>query len=151
MHTMEQAQAEMLKVIAPLPTETVSLAQAAGRVLAGEALSAVDLPRFDNSAMDGYAVRAIDAGKGAKLRYIGKVPAGCSFDNEVGAGECVRIFTGSPMPAGANAVVMQEDTRVDGSTVEITDGVKPFEHVRLRGEDVKAGECIGQALSLIHI
>ena len=147
---MEQARAEMLKVITPLPAETVSLAQSAGRVLAGEVLSAVDLPRFDNSAMDGYAVRATDAGKGAKLRCIGEVPAGSSFENEVGEGECVRIFTGSLMPAGVNAVVMQEDTRVEGDTIEITDGAKPFEHVRLRGEDVKAGEVIGSAGERLH-
>ena len=150
MHTLEQARAEMLKVIAPLPAETAPLAQAAGRVLAAEVRAAVDLPRFDNSAMDGYAVRAVDAGKGAKLRCIGEVPAGSSFENEVGARECVRIFTGSPMPAGANAVVMQEDTQVDGSEIEITDGAKPFEHVRLRGEDVKETEIIGRGGERLH-
>jgi molybdopterin molybdotransferase len=150
MHTLEQARAEMLEVIAPLPAETAPLAQAAGRVLAAEVRAAVDLPRFDNSAMDGYAVRAVDAGKGAKLRCIGEVPAGSSFENEVGAGECVRIFTGSPMPEGANAVVMQEDTRAADDLIEITDGAKPFEHVRLLGEDVKTGEVIGRAGERLH-
>ena len=140
----------MLEVIAPLPAETVPLAQAASRVLSAEVRAAVDLPRFDNSAMDGYAVRSTDAGKGAKLRCIGEVPAGSSFKNELGAGECVRIFTGSPMPEGANAVVMQEDTLAAGDAIEITDGVKPFEHVRLRGEDVKADEVIGRAGERLH-
>jgi len=135
----------MLAVIDPLGTAALPLVDATGRVLAVDAAAVIDLPRFDNSAMDGYAVQAAEAGTGAKLQCIGEVPAGSEFDGELGDGQCARIFTGSPLPAGANAVVMQEDTRVDGSTVEITDGVKPFEHVRLRGEDVKAGECIGQA------
>jgi molybdopterin molybdotransferase len=150
MHTLEQARAEMLKVIAPLPAETVPLVQAAGRVLAAEVRAAVDLPRFDNSAMDGYAVRAAEAGKGAKLRCIGEVPAGSVFEGEIAAGKCVRIFTGSPMPTSANAVVMQEDTRAVGDLIEITDSAKPFEHVRLRGEDVKDGEVIGNAGERLH-
>ncbi len=150
MHTLKEAHAEMLKVTAPLPAETIPLTQAAGRVLAAEVRAAVDLPRFDNSAMDGYAVRSTDAGKDAKLRCIGEVPAGSSFKNKLGAGECVRIFTGSPMPEGANAVVMQEDTLAAGDAIEITDGVKPFEHVRLRGEDVKADEVIGRAGERLH-
>ncbi len=150
MYTLEEARAEMLTHIAPLPAETIPLAQAANRVLAAEVRAAVNLPRFDNSAMDGYAVRAAEANKGATLKCIGEVPAGSSFENELGAGECVRIFTGSPMPAGANAVVMQEDSRVDGDTIEITDGAKPFEHVRLRGEDVKTDEVIGRAGERLH-
>ena len=145
MRTLEEARSEMLAVIDPLGTAALPLVDAAGRVLAVDAAAVIDLPRFDNSAMDGYAVRPAEAGTGAKLQCIGEVPAGSEFDGELGEGQCARIFTGSRLPAGANAVVMQEDTRVDGSTVEITDGVKPFEHVRLRGEDVKAGECIGQA------
>jgi len=145
MRTLEEARSEMLAVIDPLGTAALPLVDATGRVLAVDAAAVIDLPRFDNSAMDGYAVRTAEAGTGAKLQCIGEVPAGSEFDGELGEGQCARIFTGSPLPAGANAVVMQEDTRVDGSTVEITDGVKTFEHVRLRGEDVKAGECIGQA------
>ncbi len=150
MHTLEEARAEMQKAITPLPVETIPLVHSANRVLAGEVRATVNLPRFDNSAMDGYAVRASDANKGATLRCIGEVPAGCSFENEIGEGECVRIFTGSPIPPGANAVVMQEDTRADGDLIEINDGVKPFEHVRLRGEDVKEGEVIGRTGERLH-
>ena len=150
MHTLEEARENMLAVIEALPAESLPLAEAAGRILAADCSAAIDLPRFDNSAMDGYAVRATDAGTGAKLRCIGEVAAGSEFDGEVGEGQCVRIFTGSPMPAGANAVVMQEDTRAEDDTIEITDGAKPFEHIRLRGEDVKAGEVIGRAGQQLH-
>ncbi|MDE0821480.1 MAG: molybdopterin molybdotransferase MoeA, partial [Opitutales bacterium] len=91
----------------------------------------------------------VDAFTGSSLRIIGEVPAGTVFEKEISEGECVRIFTGSPIPAGANAVVMQEDTHADKETIEITDGVKPFEHVRLRGEDIKEGEVIGQAGEMV--
>ena len=106
MYTLEEARAEMLTHIAPLPAETIPLAQAANRVLAAEVRAAVNLPRFDNSAMDGYAVRAAEANKGATLKCIGEVPAGSSFENELGAGECVRIFTrqkSSEPPSFSNA------------------------------------------------
>ncbi|MCH2379838.1 MAG: molybdopterin molybdotransferase MoeA, partial [Pedosphaera sp.] len=150
MHTLEEARAEMLQAITPLAAETIPLSQAGGRVLATEAQATIDLPRFDNSAMDGYAVRAAEAIPGAKLKCIGEVPAGSVFEGEMGSGECLRIFTGSPMPNGANAVVMQEDTHAIGDLIEITDGVKPFEHIRLRGEDLKTGETIGHAGERLH-
>ena len=150
MHTLEEARAEMLQAITPLAAETIPLSRAGGRVLATEAQAKIDLPRFDNSAMDGYAVRAAEANSGAKLKCIGEVPAGSVFEGEMGSGECLRIFTGSPMPNGANAVVMQEDTHAIGDLIEITDGVKPFEHIRLRGEDLKTGETIGHAGERLH-
>ena len=94
-------------------------------------------------------MRAAEALSGARLQCIGEAPAGAVFEGEVGKGQCVRIFTGSPMPAGANAVVMQEDTHVEGETIEIAEGVKPLEHVRLRGEDVREGDLIGHAGELL--
>ena len=133
-----------------MAAESVLLAQSAGRVLATDVAAAVDLPRFDNSAMDGYAVIAAEAGTGAQLQCVGEVPAGSAFENALQSGQCLRIFTGSPLPVGANAVVMQEDTRVKADRVEITEGVKPFEHIRLRGEDVKEGEPIGRAGEVMH-
>ena len=147
---LEEAVSRILQTICPTKQETALITNAADRVLATSQESAINLPRFDNSAMDGYAVRAADASTGARLRQIGDVPAGTVFTGEVGEGECVRIFTGSPMPQGANAVVMQEDTRAEGDTIEIIDGVKPFEHIRLRGEDVKQGEVIGQPGQRLH-
>jgi len=150
MYTLEEARAEMIQAITPLPTETIPLLKAAQRVLATETQAKIDLPRFDNSAMDGYAVRAAEAITGTKLKCIGEVSAGSVFEGELGDGECLRIFTGSPTPDGANAVVMQEDTRAASDLIEITDGVKPFEHIRLRGEDLKAGETIGHVGDRLH-
>ena len=133
-----------------MASESVLLAQSAGRVMAVDVTAAVNLPRFDNSAMDGYAVIAAEARSGAQLQCVGEVPAGSAFEGILQSGQCLRIFTGSPMPAGANAVVMQEDTCVKADRVEIIDGVKPFEHIRLRGEDVKEGEPIGHAGEVMH-
>ena len=150
MHSLEQARAAILARLEPMAAESVLLAQSAGRVLAADVAAVVSLPRFDNSAMDGYAVIAAEAGTGAQLQCVGEVPAGSAFENALQSGQCLRIFTGSPMPTGANAVVMQEDTRVEADRVEITEGVKPFEHIRLRGEDVKEGEPIGRAGEVMH-
>ena len=98
--------------------ETVSLADAFGRFLAEPVRSTVDLPPADNSAMDGYAVRAQDLASAAgktpvALRLIGAAPAGVVFDETVEQGTCVRVFTGSVLPRGADAVVMQEDVQCD--------------------------------------
>ncbi len=141
---LEEANQRILETICATEAEVATLSIAASRILAADLKAAINLPAFDNSAMDGYAVCASDASTGACLQQIGEVPAGTAFEGEVGQGECVRIFTGSSMPTGANAVVMQEDTRADGNTIKVIDGVKPFEHIRLCGEDVKAGDLIGQ-------
>ncbi len=156
MMTVEDAQQKILAALAPLPSESVPLAAAHGRILAAPPLAAVDLPGFDNSAMDGYAVRAEDvAGAGAaapvRLQLMGQVAAGEFFSDPVTAGNCVRIFTGSPLPAGADAVVMQEDTRAaaDGA-VEILDRVRAWENVRLQGEDARRGSpggAVGERIS----
>lgn len=154
MLTLEEAQEQIFAALSPLlEVEKVSVAAASGRVLAVDVLAVVDLPGFDNSAMDGYAVRAADVAgasleKPAVLRLIGRVAAGEVFTGEVAMGECVRLFTGSPLPRGADAVVMQEDTRADAARQNemlICDAAKPWEHVRLRGEDVKRGEIILRA------
>ena len=87
MHTLEEARAEMLQAITPLAAETIPLPQAGSRVLATEAQAKIDLPRFDNSAMDGYAVRAGEANTGAILKCIGEVPAGSILECELGSGE----------------------------------------------------------------
>lgn len=150
MQSLEDARARILAALPPPAAETVSIPDAAGRLLHSPVTANVDLPAFDNSAMDGYALRSADVADAAVTRpvvlpVVGEVPAGRAFQQEIAPGQCVRIFTGSPMPAGADAVVMQEDTERDGDTVRILDRARPFENVRLRGEDVKTGTTIGAA------
>jgi molybdopterin molybdotransferase len=150
MQSLEDAQARIRTALAPLPSIRLPLAASAGHVLQEPVNATVDLPGFDNSAMDGYAVRARDVGdasatRPATLQVIGEVPAGRAFEGMVADGQCVRIFTGSPLPAGADAVVMQEDTTRSGDQVQIRDRVRPFENVRLCGEDIKAGHMIGSS------
>lgn len=109
-------------------------------------------PPFDNSAMDGYAVRAQDVGSAraeapVHLRLVGKAAAGQQFAGTLGEGECVRVFTGSPLPLGADAVVMQEDTRVAPERpleVLVLDKTAPWENVRFRGEDIKIGATLAE-------
>ena len=115
---LEEALTRILSALPAPVLEQIPLAESAGRVLAGQIHSPFDLPLFDNSAMDGYAVRARDVAATSRdspvrLRLCGKAAAGVVFEGEVGAGMCVRLFTGSPLPRGTDAVVMQEDTRVD--------------------------------------
>ncbi len=150
--TLESGVAWLLEAMAPLPAEAVPLGDAGGRVLAEAVTAATDLPSYDNSAMDGFAVRSADAGTGSRLKLIGSAPAGRPFSGEITAGTTVRVFTGSPLPPGADAVVMQEDTRcsADAEFVEVSDGVKPWENVRFRGEDVRSGTLLaplGQILT----
>ena len=146
----------LTRVLAALPTpqtESVPLIQAADRVLAESVSSPVDLPPFDNSAMDGYAVRAAEVSKATpaapvRLRVRIKIPAGQHFTGELAAGECARLFTGSPIPRGADTVVMQEDTRTDAAQPDeilICDAGAPGEYVRCRGEDVQQGAMLAEA------
>lgn len=136
--TREQAWALIAARAVALPAERVGLDAAAGRVLATRVTSPIDIPGFDRSAMDGYALRSADAP--GRLRLVGEVAAGASGDVPVGPGEAARIFTGGALPPGADAVERQEVVRVeDGSTVELEAPVAVSQHVRFRGEDVAAG------------
>ena len=150
MISLEDALERMLPAIQPLGCETIKVGAAAGRFLAADVASAIDLPPFDNSAMDGYAVRSDDlktasAERPLTLRLSGRVAAGEQFSGALLTGECVRLFTGSPLPRGADAVVMQEDVSATGEGLRrFTEPVRPFENVRLRGEDLKAGVRIAQ-------
>jgi molybdopterin molybdotransferase len=125
-------------------TETVPLIAARGRVLAGDVSSPLDLPPFDNSAVDGYAVRHADLNDGAETRLAvtGRLTAGSASSRPVGAREAVRIFTGAPMPEGADTVFMQEDVRPDGSEVIVPVGLKRGANRRLAGEDVRSGAVV---------
>src|ERR1051326_4455948 len=149
---LEEAQARILATIPILPTESIRAQApvAAGRIFAEPLAAPIDLPCFDNSAMDGYAVQARDlenASKAApiRLRLGGNIPAGDTLAGRVERGVCIRIFTGSVLPEGSDAVVMQEDTQaLPGGEVLFHESVKPWENVRLRGEDVKKGERLFQ-------
>ncbi len=150
---LEEALSRLLGSIVPLASEIVPLRQAAGRFLATSILAPIPLPPFDNSMFDGYAVRAADASQAsreipARLRIIGEVPAGSAWPGSLNEGEAVRIFTGAPLPAGADAIVMQEDTVLDSSepgAVRILEVSRPWEGVRFAGEDVKAGQEAAKA------
>jgi len=149
----EEALARVLAAVPAQTSQHVSLSEAAGRVLAEQVRSPIDLPVFDNSAMDGYGLRAADVASAkpdspVRLRLAGKIAAGEVFAGEVTAGSCVRLFTGTPLPPGADAVVMQETTRVESSApgdVLILAPAAPGENVRLRGEDVRHGSTLGNA------
>jgi molybdopterin molybdotransferase len=128
--------------VAPVAeTETVPLAMARGRVVASDVLAPVDLPPFDNSAVDGYAVRRADvADKGeTRLAVSGRLTAGRRADAPLAPGQAIRIFTGAPMPAGADTVFMQEDVQADGDAVVVPNGLREGANRRLAGEDIKAG------------
>ena len=150
MLSLEQARELILSRLQPLPSESVRTAAALGRFLRQSVAAAVDLPPFDNSAMDGYAVaagtlQAASPENRVTLRVAGKVGAGQAYAGTLREGECIRIFTGSPLPSGADAVVMQEDVEATSTGSAIFhEPVRPFENVRLRGEDVRVGTSLGQ-------
>jgi molybdopterin molybdotransferase len=125
-------------------------------VLAHDIVAPLDLPPFDNSAVDGYAVRHADLTKegDTTLRIVDRLTAGHAADHPVGAGEAIRIFTGAPMPAGADTVFMQEDTRADGTYVIVPPGLKRGANRRTAGEDVRRGHLLlpaGRRLAAQHV
>ncbi len=127
----------------PLEEEHASLGEAFGRTLARDFAAARTQPPFANSAMDGYALRAADTP--GTLRLIGESAAGHAFSGRVGAGETARIFTGAPIPEGADAVVIQEETRRDGERVEITARANVNDNIRFAGADFTTGEALLKA------
>jgi molybdopterin molybdotransferase len=142
MISVDEAVQRITRVFSPLPAETVALAEALGRVLARDAVAPIDHPPAPMSAMDGYAVHAVDARVGAELAVIGEAPAGRPFAGRIGAGQAVRIFTGGIVPEGADAVVIQEDTIAQGSTVRVKEAPARGENVRERGLDFRAGDVL---------
>ena len=122
-------------------SERVLLRKAAGRVLAQDVVAPVNVPPFDNSAVDGYAVRAADLdGEGkSRLTVVDRVMAGHAASQAIKAGEAIRIFTGAPMPVGADTVFMQEDCRVEDDAVIVPPGLKRGSNRRLAGEDIRVG------------
>src|SRR6476646_6771095 len=127
----------------PLPEEMTALDAAFHRVLARDVAARRTQPPLAMSAMDGYAVRAADAADlTARLKVIGEVAAGRPFPRRVGAGEAVRIFTGGVIPDGADAVIIQEDTTVDGEHITITEAAAKGRHIRPAGVDFRAGDVL---------
>ena len=138
----EEARTRILKNITPLPERTVPVASALDCFAAQDYFARLPLPAFDNSAMDGYAVVVGSCNKGCRLRVIGEQPAGPDRNLRVGAGEAIRIFTGAPLPQGADAIAMQEDVTRDGTDISLNVDVEAGEFVRRRGCDLAEGQMI---------
>ena len=144
MLSLEEAIERSLAATPKLGGETISLANAEGRLAASDAKAKVSLPAFDNSAMDGYAVRSCDlksatADSPVGLMCVGVIPAGTFPAGSLESKTCMKIYTGSPIPDGTDAVIMQEDCRStsgDGATILCNERVKPWENIRLKGEDI---------------
>ena len=145
--TPAQAARVILEHVAPLAPARVPLLEALDRVLAETVTSPIDLPAWDNSAMDGYAARAADV-RGATraaprmLRVVETVPAGRFPTRALSAGEATRIFTGAPLPAGADSVIRQEDTTAAGDAVRVLDDRDAQRNLRKKGEDIRAGDVV---------
>ena len=149
MITLDEARAYVLGACSPLAPVEVRLADARGLVAAADVVAAEPVPPFANSAMDGYAVQAADTtGAPVELSVLGRIIAGAAADAlAVGPGQAVRIMTGAPLPAGADAVVMVERTMpsADGVTVTIDQAVEPGTNLRGAGEDVQVGDVVVRA------
>lgn len=139
---MDEALRRIHDAITPIAdNETVSVPASLDRIVATDVLSTINVPAYTNSAMDGYALKGTDlpAHGEARLKVVGKVFAGHPLNIEIGKGECARIMTGAPMPAGADTVVMQEHVQVEGNDILISEGQKAGQHVRQAGEDMAIG------------
>ncbi len=146
MIAVEEALQRIVAALPAVPVETVGLPDALGRVLAEPVVARVTQPPSAVSAMDGYAVRAADvAAAPVTLRQIGEAPAGGAYAGSVGPGEAVRIFTGGPLPEGADTIVIQENTERDGARVTILKPAPSGQYVRPEGLDFRAGEVGVQA------
>ena len=151
MLTVREAHARVIAAFEALPSETVPVAEAAGRVLAAAPAARLTQPPSDLSAMDGYAMRAEDVPAApSTLTLVGQAPAGGSYDHALKPGETVRIFTGGPLPMGADSIVIQEDTKADGNRITILEAPRPGRHIRKAGLDFTAGDTplpVGRTLS----
>ncbi len=151
MLSVNEARAMILSATRPLPARAVPLSAALDCVAAADVVSPRNLPAWDNSAMDGYAVRSADVGGATEnspihLRVAGEVAAGTAATTPVGPHTCIRIFTGAPLPSGADAVVMQEDTRPHHEGyIAVLEAVVAGENIRRAGDDVRAGDVVVRA------
>jgi molybdopterin molybdotransferase len=145
--TVEDALARVLAHVRPLATEAVELASAAGRVLAEDALAGIDLPRFPSSAMDGFALRSADTP--GTLPVVARIAAGHPAERPLVGGEAMAISTGGVVPEGADAVVPIELVRDEGERVVIPQPAPPGANVRARGGDIRAGDLVVPAGTLL--
>jgi len=149
--SFEAAQQLILEHVTPLSVEKIPLTELAGRTLAEDLCAPVDLPRWDNSEMDGFAVQAADCHPLAQLKVIGYVPAGATAEGvTVKPGTAVRIMTGAPIPTGCNAIVPIENTDGGRETVTIQQAVQTGDFIRFRGSDIATGETILTAGTLLR-
>ena len=150
MLTVTEAQEALLAGICPLLSLRVPLLAALGHSLAEDVYADIDNPPFDNSAVDGFAVRSGDTAGAApdnpaRLSMVDEVPAGVVSAKTVPHGGCIKVMTGAPIPSGADAVVMVEDTRVAGCNIEVTQPARMGEHIRKAGRDVRRGQVVVKA------
>jgi molybdopterin molybdotransferase len=155
MLSVEEAQERILTLVRPLESEPVPILEALGRVLGEDVFASADIPPLDNSAMDGYAIRAEDIigashDHPVRLRIVGSLAAGYTFQQAVEPGTAVRIMTGAPIPRGADTVVRFERTRRDGSEVEVLEAIERGRNIRRAGEDVQRGQLILFSGSLLR-
>ncbi len=146
MISVEAARRRILAAAVPLPAEIVGLSDGLGRVLAEPLAARLTQPRAALSAMDGYAVRAADVARvPATVTEIAAVPAGAAFGGSVRPGECVRIFTGAPVPDGADTIAIQETATRDGTRITVHQAVTAGRHIRPAGADFSAGQVLLEA------
>ncbi|MEM7422266.1 MAG: gephyrin-like molybdotransferase Glp [Pseudomonadota bacterium] len=142
MISVAEALDRLFALVPVMETERVGLSQAHGRILAEPVVAARDNPSFDASAMDGYAVRSSEAGDGAVLDVVGEAAAGHRFSGTMPPGSAVRIFTGAPLPAESDSVLIQENARRDGNRIIVTEAPSSGAHIRAAGNDFTAGSRI---------
>lgn len=147
----DEALARILARVRPLPARDLPLLDALDRFAAQDLFAPMSLPPFENSAMDGYAVLASSCAMGGRLRVVGEQPAGVDRRLSIAPGEALRIFTGAPLPSGADAVIMQEDTRPEEDEIVLEASVTPGEFVRRRGADVAEGQKLLEAGERIRV
>ncbi len=151
MISFEEARDTILENVAPLEHEQVALRDSLGRVTAEDVIAPFDLPTFDNSAMDGFAVRAADCDGFPSLTIQGYIPAGGTVTVEATLGGAIKIMTGAPVPKGCDAVVPLEEAEEAGHEVSIKALVELGQHIRCAGEDVRQGETVLHAGTLIRV
>jgi molybdopterin molybdotransferase len=148
MISVEEALAKVLNLVGPLPAETVPLRTALGRVMAAPARAGLTQPPFSASAMDGYWLAAPDHRPGATLAVVGESAAGRSFGGALAPGQCIRIFTGAPVPAPGGIVVLQENVTREGDTITLPQTLAETDNIRPRGQDFAEGAAFCPARPL---